>query len=886
MTFSTPFLKQPEELQLSNGIPVILQDYDGAVAALYWWVNVGSSDELSTQSGFAHFLEHMLFKDASAKETGNASTGKMALAIESLGGDVNAYTSFDQTVYHVSCAAQHWEKIIPVFSEVARPQHFLEEDFCREREVILEELRKNNDSPGRQLFQSLFSVTFKKHPYGRSIIGSEKTLKSASLKELELFYRRHYVASQMGLILVGPLDTGPQRKRTILNLLEKSFGKNVLPNKKVSHKHQVLKRLKEPSLQSSANWITRSFDVQSPSVAFSFRVPDLFHPDVPALELLLGILGSGELSRMYQRLFYECSLVTDISAGFHIPKDPGMLYFHADIDSVEKINPVVSEMVKQLLRICNEGPTFEEIQRVLVNIESERLYATQTVDSLAGRLGFLKFIVGNLQFDLEYVDRLKKIQPIHIQEVAKKYFDYRRMSGVVFLPKTEHSFDLQEIKELVSGTLTSALTLLPLEQSKGNLRTSSGSFDFQVELIQHSSGLRTCYLSRPQSDVFSICASVLGGVRLESIWGSSHLASLVWTKSTQHKTTQEVFSIVEGRAAHLEGFSGKNSIGIQMTGLVRDWEVLSKLFLEVLTQPAFLKEEVEHAKRITEESIRGLEDHSSQLCSQLFLESLFQSHPYGRFPYGDLNSLSQLDSAQLSLLHQGWVRPERLVLSASGALSQSVFQEWTDRCVQQLSLLSHGSPLGDPILLDEPELKAHRWVEKTLQRGQCHILVGGLGIQMTSQDRYVLRLLQTLLGGQSGRLFTELREKKSLAYSVSPLSFEGLEKGYLGTYLACAPNKRDEALGEIQKVFEKLSKKGPTTQEMKRAQELYLGRRAMDLQGDSTLSAHFGLETVYNLNFLKESEIRREIKSISSKEIQSVCRRYFLDAHLVTCVVG
>src|SRR5687768_11113959 len=100
----------PETLQLSNGIPVLFQHHPGSVASTYWWIQVGSAHEKSKEEGFAHFLEHMLFKDAGAKETGRASTGRVARAIESLGGDINAYTSFDQTVYHFTCAAPHWEK--------------------------------------------------------------------------------------------------------------------------------------------------------------------------------------------------------------------------------------------------------------------------------------------------------------------------------------------------------------------------------------------------------------------------------------------------------------------------------------------------------------------------------------------------------------------------------------------------------------------------------------------------------------------------------------------------------------------------------------------------------------------------------------------------------
>ncbi|MGZ3708760.1 MAG: M16 family metallopeptidase, partial [Bdellovibrionota bacterium] len=276
-------LHEPEQLTLSNGIPVILQHYDAPVAATYWWVRTGSADEAPKEAGFAHFLEHMLFKDAAAKETGKASTGKMARAIESMGGDINAYTSFDQTVYHVTCAAHHWEKVIDNFGMMAKPQKFLRDDFEREREVILEELRKNEDSPGRQLFQTLFSSTFKKHPYGKPVIGYVKTLKAAKVGELDSFYRRNYVSGRMGLILVGPIEGREgHRRKQILKALEKRFGASVIPKRESPRPP----RKHEEELRKDAALVTKNFDVKMPGMSFSFRVPDLKHPDVPALDLL------------------------------------------------------------------------------------------------------------------------------------------------------------------------------------------------------------------------------------------------------------------------------------------------------------------------------------------------------------------------------------------------------------------------------------------------------------------------------------------------------------------------------------------------------------------------------------------------------------------------
>jgi len=290
------------EIKLSNGIPVILQNYDGLVSSIQWWVQVGSADENPDEYGFAHFLEHMLFKDGG---------GKMAKEIESYGGEINAYTSFDQTVYYTTCAEQHWEKVIDVFGTIANQQKFLKSDFDMEREVILEELKKNEDSPSRQFFQSLFSSTFSKHPYGRPVIGFTKGLKSAKHKKLEKFLKNHYVPERMGLVLVGPINShGNSRKKSLLKTLEKRFGHAVIKPRK------PLPRIRktEAPLRKSINLVKRTFDVQSPSVAFSFRVPQLAHDDMPALDLLASALGQGELSRLYQKLFYQSSLVTEEQA--------------------------------------------------------------------------------------------------------------------------------------------------------------------------------------------------------------------------------------------------------------------------------------------------------------------------------------------------------------------------------------------------------------------------------------------------------------------------------------------------------------------------------------------------------------------------------------------
>ena len=884
-----PKLFQPELIHLSNGIPVILQNYEGAVAANYWWVKTGSADEQKNEEGFAHFLEHMLFKDTSAKETGKASTGEIARQIESLGGDINAYTSFDQTVYHATCAAHHWEKVLDAWGKMAKPQKFLKSDFEREREVILEELKKNEDSPGRQLFQNLFSLTFKKHPYGRPVIGYAKTLKAAKVGNLESFYNRSYVSDRMGLILVGPLeDAKGARKKQILKVLEKRFGQSVIKNRASPRPA----RPTETPLREAPALATKSFDVKTPTLGISFRVPELSSPDMPALDLMSGILGMGELSRLYQQLFYKTSLVTDISAGLYCPSDPGMFHFHAEVDAIDKVLPAAEAIFKEIKKLIEEGPTAEELSRVMVNSESERLYSTQTVDGTASRLGFLQFILGDLDFDQKYLEDLRAQDAASIKEVAIQYFDPKRMSVSVLVPKDKKDYDTAPIAALAQKILPSVSS----SPSMKKLKSAHPKKSEPVEFITLPSGIRLIRFDRPQSHAFSVYATALGGIRseisdpienAEKDWGASHLMALSWTKGAGALDARAISSITEGSAAGMDGFSGRSTLGLQLTGLSKDFGKLSELFTQVLLTPTFPEEELGHAKRVVVESLRSLEDHSSQLCSRLFLESLFEKHAYGKIIYGSEASLKALNSERLKAFHRKWLKPENLVISVSGNVKKSGFESWVVELEKQaLKILGNSPAQPLPKIGDEPALKGPRWAEKSLKREQTHIIVGGLGTRINESDRHAIRLMQTILAGQSGRLFIELREKKSLAYTVSPMNFEGIERGYIGTYIACSPQKKEEALAGIKTVLEVLAERGPSPSEMKRAKEFSLGRRAMDLQSDSAIAGHYGLEAVYKMPHLTDAEIVKRIEGITGREVQNACRKYLVEPFMVTSVVG
>jgi len=250
-----------------------------------------------------------------------------------------------------------------------------------------------------------------------------------------------------------------------------------------------------------------------------------------------------------------------------------------------------------------------------------------------------------------------------------------------------------------------------------------------------------------------------------------------------------------------------------------------------------------------------------------------------------LNSLKRKD---LLLLHNEWVRPEKLVIVCAGSVSQSDFNKY----LASLNKVLKNRKNRKEILLipgklsDEKKLNGPRWIDRSLGREQVHLLIGGLGLDMNSDDRHALRLVYTILGGQSGRLFIELREKKSLAYSVAPMGYEGIEKGFVGTYIACSPDKKQEAISGVSACLERLAMRGPSESEIKRAREYYLGSRAMELQSVSSVATYCGLKELYNKSIADEYKVEKKIRAVSAGKIKEVCRKYLVEPYKIISSVG
>src|SRR3954449_6558261 len=199
---------------LDNGLTVVFEEQHAAkVAAFQVGVRAGSADEREDQAGLAHLHEHMLFKG-----TARRGPGEIARAIEACGGEINAWTSFDQTVYHVVLASRFFAEGMDVLADAVTSAAFDPEELQREIEVVCEEIKRSQDSPTRKLSRELFASAFSRHPYGKPVIGTEASVRSFTRQGILRFYRRWYRPENAVVVVVGDV-----REAEAVQLAQKLF---------------------------------------------------------------------------------------------------------------------------------------------------------------------------------------------------------------------------------------------------------------------------------------------------------------------------------------------------------------------------------------------------------------------------------------------------------------------------------------------------------------------------------------------------------------------------------------------------------------------------------------------------------------------------------------
>ncbi|MBU0506958.1 MAG: pitrilysin family protein [bacterium] len=842
-----------KKIKLTNGLTVIYEKVDTAdVVSIYLGVRLGSSHEKDQEAGMSHLIEHMVFKGTSSYKA-----GEIATLVEAHGGELNAYTSWDQTVYYINLPCKHFEVGLKIIKEMAFDANIDPIELEREKEVIIEEIRRSQDSPTRILSETLFKYFYKKHTYGRPIIGTKKLIRGYSPEEVKTFYKKHYTPQNMVLAICGNIS-----QTHLSHSLENNFRYAVRSTLKTPHiPKEPEKKTYHVSLQK--------MDIQATYLELGFPAPELTHKDVPAMDILSHLLGESETSLLEQNTKEKEQLVHNLYSSCYTPKHPGVFIISALLDprNMNKAIKSIRDQVEYVKKIPFE---IERIERSKLLSRAQLVYERQTCEGTAKKWITYEIMANNYRFDEEYIERINQLTAEDLQNVAKKYLDFSKVTVAVLHPENKK--------------VTIDKTLFKKENNtKKNVYKKTRQIK-DTKLFTLDNGIRVIIKENHRLPLVSLKTASLGGVRYETKNnnGVNHLLSNIMTRSTLNYNQELLSEKCEWLGGNVQGYTGRNSIGVSFSFLSEKLHHALPVFGDIILNPLFDNDEIKKEKKLMLEGIKNRSDNPAQVAFRSLLNKLFQSHPYSLHLLGERKSVQSLSATTLKNYHQKIFVPKNLVVSVVGDVDT---YEMLDLLNQNLSELKNKDfskrKLNKPLLPKKQEILFHNKA-----REQAHIAIGFLSTSIYDDDKFAMEILSSLLSGQGGRLFLELRDKQSLAYSVSTILTEGIETGFFSSYIATEPAKVTKAIDGMFLELDKLKKTRISQEELERTKNYIIGNQEIENQKNSSIAMQMALNEIYGQGINEWYDYAKNIRKVSAKDIQRVAEKYIKPNKCVMSIVG
>lgn len=404
---------------LNNGLTVIHQEMPATpVVVVDVWVKAGATREPEPWSGIAHFLEHMIFKG-----TEQIAPGLFDRVIESRGGVANAATSHDYAHFFITSASQYLEETLTPLADLLLHAAIPDDEFVRERSVVLEELRQSQDSPDWVEFQAMMETLYGDHPYGRSVLGTEATLMARSPEEMRRFHRCHYQPENMAVVIVG----GVSEKRS-QDLVSQAFGsffnREDCPTTNGYHQPKLTGILHEELLLPNIEEARITMAWSGPGVE------NIRHGY--GLDLISVLLAEGRTSRLVQLLREDRQLVDCISSGFSLQRESSLFTINAylSVENIQEVEYLICQCLADLAESPMSAAELHRSKRLLCN---DYAFSTETPGQLAGLYGYY-FTVATPEISVTYPHQIQSLEAAELQEIAKTYLSPERYAMTVVKP--------------------------------------------------------------------------------------------------------------------------------------------------------------------------------------------------------------------------------------------------------------------------------------------------------------------------------------------------------------------------------------------------------------------------------------------------------------------
>jgi zinc protease len=825
---------------LENGLTIIVrEDHSAPVVSAQAWCMAGSIHEGKwLGAGMSHALEHMLFKG-----TANRAGSRIDQEVQEAGGYMNAYTSFDRTVYYIDVPNTGARVAIDILCDIMQNASLPADELAKEKEVIVREMDMNVDDPGRRASRRLFETAYTRSPYRFTVIGYPDIFHELQPHDIVAYYREKYAPNNVFYVVVGDIkadEAVEQIRAAYAKAKARAMPPLVLPL--------------EPK-QTAARELIEEAPIELGHFHFAWHIPEVSHPDVPILDVLAAVLGNGRSSRLFQEVREKQGVVHSADAWTYSPGNPGLFGMSALVDT-GKFNDARQAMLDQIEQLKETPIPAAELQKAVKQFISGTLSSRKTMTGQAQDLGGNWLAANDLNFSERYLAAVKQVTPADLQRVAREYLSPENRTFYALLP---------------AGTApkTSAV----VEVSRDN---AIQKFDF-------ANGLRLLVKEDHRLPFVEFRAVFKGGVLAESAEnnGLTQLTGKMLLKGTGSRSAEAIALEIESVGGSIDSYGGNNSFGVNAEVMSGDFVVGLDLVADVLLKPTFPEQSFEREREVQLAGIRAQRDQLLQSASRAMRQALFGNRGYGLDALGSESSVENLKVADLKAFHERLARPENCVLAIFGDVQPNEVRAAVEKA---FGIWTKGSGGVDILPAPAPLTEIKRATE-TRDKKQAVLLVGFQGTTVHDPDRYPLELLQEACSDLGSRLFIRIRETLGLAYYVGAQNFVGLAPGYFAFYVGTAPEKADLVETELLAEAELLRKDGLTEEELKRAKAKVIGQKKIARQDLGGLAMASSLDELYGLGYDHSDKDDALYEAVTLKDVKRVAQKYLSPTAFVVSVI-
>jgi zinc protease len=833
-------------VKLKNGLTVLIKEDDRfPLVNVRLYVHAGSAYETPEIAGISHLLEHMVFKG-----TDNRGPGETARQIESVGGSLNAATSFDYTVYYVEVPETQWKLGMDVVTDMAFHQTIDPRELESEKKVVLEELERGEDTPTSKLFKTLQSMVWKETSYEWPIIGFRDTVSGITRPQIKQYIATHYQPQSMLLAVVGKVD--PDKILAEANDLVGSLSNTrsftppaPLPIPEAGDGPQAVKL--------SGKW-------NKVYMGAAFPIPYGTSAEIPGLEMLCQLMGGDDTSRLYRTFKYEKQLVDDISIAPLSLERGGMLYVHAVLDA-DKVDEFWTELNKEMASFDPADFTDREIERARLNLENSLFLAKETLSGLAGKLGYFQFLDNGEQAEKNYLFSLNQVNRAELKRLFDEYVRPDRLALAVLTPEnsTVSAEGLTDITKANWPSKKAAEAKQAAEQAAGPAEVALPGGSKLILLPDDTLPYTAMSMYWTGGD----------GELDPSQQGLAALTANTLTRGTLRMSATELQDFLSDHAASLGSTAGRNVFALEAKFPTRFTDQVLPVITDTLTSPSFNQTEVDRAKQDQIAAIKQSEDRPLGLAFRHLFPFLYKTGPYSLFHQGTPEGVEQFTTADI-MRFWGRQSMQPFTLAVCGRFDQASMEAFATRIAQTLT-----APTGE-YLFSTPEWGGEK--EEALHlpdRNQAHLLMifptpGKTDLEASSK----LELLRAALAGQSGLLFRDLRDKQGLAYTVTAMLWQSRNTGFMALYIGTGPEKVDQSIAGFHKVLGELATTPLPQDEIDRARNILTGDYYQEHQSLLSRSREAASLQSRGFDLDYERKLIERAQTVTPAEVQAMVKEY------------